>query len=171
MASDVIRIDYKIPSDRIVPLSLSAIRPVYLAETVDLRKQDPCYVMKKISLSGGPATGNYMSEQPVAEILHKAVSKALEHAGNAKPKGEADFCLSLKIIALDFGVKVGFSQCMLMGNIKVEVSVTEAITGNIVWEGPCEGTGRVGTGPLVQRAFSTALDELLLNLLACPGFK
>ena len=171
MANYTIRMNYSVKSDRIAPRSLAAARSVCLAQVLDLRKQGPCHVMKKISLSGGPATGNYLSDQPVADILYKAVTQALELAGIAKSSGEMDLSLSLEIEALDFSVMVGFAQCVLKGNIQVKVAVTEASSGKIVWEGLCEGTGRTGNGQLVHVAFTAALDDFILNLLACPGFQ
>lgn len=171
MAMNTVWGDYQIPSDIIAPGALSTAKSVSLTETKDLRKEDPCHVMKKIRQGGGPSLGAYMSDRPVADILHQAASQAFEIAGNAKSPGRAELNLCLKIQSLDFNVLVGFAQGMLKCVIQVQAVFTDASSGKVVWEGICEGAGRTGTGDLVKSAFTSALKDFIQNLSACPGFK
>ncbi len=171
MASDTIQINYSIPTNRIQPGSFALARSVCLSETLDLRGQPPCHVMEKLPMPGRPVSGDYISQEPVADIVHRAMEQALEKAGNTKPAAEAELLLSLKILSLDFKVMVGFAQCLLRGDISVEASVKEASSGNLVWEGKLQGAGRSGTGNLVPEVFSSALDNLLISILSCPGLK
>lgn len=170
MASEIINIEYKVPKGLIHQMASGSPRSVSIKEVLDLRGKDPRFIMNKLTLAGGPASGAYMAQKPVCEILNKAIFQAFELAGGKNQGKTPDLFMSAKLVSMDFAVMVGFAKCMLKGVIKMEVALTAPDTKDRVWEGTIEGVGRCGAGDLVQEVFSTALDDFILKLLSSPFF-
>ena len=134
----------------------------------DLRGLDPRLVMDKIRLGGGPPRGSYLTEEPVAGLLARAVAEVLGQAGYKVKEKDADYTLTGKLANLKFHVTMGFARALLRGEITVDFSVLKNADISPAASFSVTGHGRTGSGDVVADVFKSAVEDLARQLAAHP---
>lgn len=169
MASRILNIDYKIPYKGIQAVKPKSMAAVRVGDIRDLRQKDPRHLMDKLKMSGAPASGAYILDRPLSDLVGQALTRAFSEFSDRDENADPDLILSADIQSVDFAVMVGFAGCLLKGSISLAVRLDRPDDGGLVWKGVVNGAGRSGKGELTSVVFSAALDDAVISLFQNPA--
>lgn len=126
-------------------------------------------IAHKINMNENEASGMYLAEMPITEILTESAKTALSDVGY-KISDKGKYVLRGNLLRLDFKPIVGFWKGRLQGNVQVEFSLIDKRSGSLVWMQTYRGFADIDSIEYRQ-ILKVAFDNLFTNLLSSSEFK
>ena len=130
---------------------------------------DPQMIINITNLHGQTTSGCYMAEKPVADIVKDALIQGLKSKGIRFDKSSSKI-IEGNLLDLDTEFITGFWSGKLAIKFTVKIFVKDATTSEVLWRDTYIAKGEtkstLGGIPVVQRAFTAALDDFTSKIVS-----
>ena len=150
---------------------------IYVAPVTDNHNANPALIIHKVDVYNHLTTWAYIADQPIADVVQKAVRQGLESiAYNIAPTSTDAYTLQAKINSILQENTTNFDMGQLSLSLNISFTLTDK-NGSLIWAQTLIGTGTTATRSLMTRdasiaaAFNAALNNLIQQLQASTTFK
>jgi uncharacterized lipoprotein YajG len=141
---------------------------VQVAKVVDARTaSDPKFLFAKTNLNGDRTTGGYLAEEPVADIVARALREGLAAAGFGAGE-QAAYEISARIEELDYAVKMGFWKGEMTGKLTVKVFLHDTASRELVANETFNVRAKLPESEKIspEAVFRVAVDRFVVDVLS-----
>lgn len=130
---------------------------------------NPKMIINMVNEYGQTTTGGYLAEKPVAEVIKDALIQGLQSKGINIDK-TASKTIEGELLDVSPEAIMGFWTGKFAIKITVKLSIKDGKTAKILWRdtyvSKAETKCTLGGIPVVQKAFTAALDDLIVKIMS-----
>lgn len=131
-------------------------------------KEGEKIIFYKRNLYDEITSGKYFAEEPIVDILTKAVENGLKEKGILHSFENGQLKLQSTLQSFDYDVITGFTHVELIPKITVKFQLIDS-EDNIIWTETLQGKIKT-KGARFEKFIPPAIDDLVLSLINNPQF-